>query len=93
MMRGNVCDSCAHVLQHNKTPPLSLANGTWIGDVPSELSILTLPEHILVARYFPATYIVKSYPQQKMRWSAEGMQSALRGNMSTYRLNTDHIVK
>ena len=39
----NVCDSCMCLLQHNKTPPLSLANGTWIGDVPSELSVLTLP--------------------------------------------------
>ena len=38
-----VCDSCMRLLQHNKTPPLSLANGTWIGDVPSELSVLTLP--------------------------------------------------
>ena len=61
----NVCDSCMCLLQHNKTPPLSLANGTWIGDVPSELSVLTLPERILFARYFPAAYIVKLYPQQK----------------------------
>jgi hypothetical protein len=90
---SNVCDSCTHILQRDKIPPLALANGTWIGDVPSELSILTLPERILVARFFPAAYIVKLYPQQKGRWSAEGMQSALRGNVSTYRLNTGDIVK
>ena len=57
VLSGNICDSCTHALQRNKTPPLSLANGIWIGDVPSELSILTLPERILVARYFPAAYI------------------------------------
>ena len=93
VMWGNVCDSCSHIIERNKTPPLSLANGTWIGDVPLQLSVLTLPERILVARYFPAAYIVKLYPQQKARWSAEGMQSALRGNVSTYRLNTDDVVK
>jgi hypothetical protein len=42
-----------------KTPALSLANGMWIGEVPLELSVLTLPERILVAHYFPAAHIVK----------------------------------
>ena len=57
VLSSNICDSHTHALQRNKTPPLSLANGIWIGDVPSELSILTLPKRILVARYFPAAYI------------------------------------
>ena len=92
---ANVCDSCVHYLRRNKTPPLALANGMWIGDVPTVLDILTLPERILVARYFPAAYIVKLYPQQKgaCRWPSQGMQSGLRGNVSTYRLNTNDIAK
>jgi hypothetical protein len=56
---ANVCTSCNDKLHHDKTPSLMLANGMWVGDVPLELSVLTLPERILVARYFPAAYIVE----------------------------------
>lgn len=90
----NVCTSCTSDLRRNKTPPLSLANGMWIGDVPLVLRVLTLPERILVARYFPAAYIVKLYPQRKgsRTWGSASLQSGLRGNVSTYRLNTNDIV-
>ena len=90
----NVCNSCMSDLKRNKTPKLSLANGMWIGDIPLELKVLTLPERILVARYFPAVYIVKLYPKKKgaRNWcSPSGLHSALRGNVSTYRLNTEQI--
>ncbi|KAF8268870.1 hypothetical protein EI94DRAFT_1799915 [Lactarius quietus] len=71
---------------------MSLANGMWIGDIPLELKVLTLPERVLVAQFFPAAYIVKLYPKKKgaRNW-ASGLHSALRGNVSTYRLNTDQI--
>ncbi|KAH9175176.1 hypothetical protein EDB89DRAFT_1848028 [Lactarius sanguifluus] len=72
---ANVCGSCVRDLRKDKTPTLSLANGLWIGDVPPLLTILTLPERILGAR----------------NWSSAGMQSGLRGNVSTYRLNTNDI--
>jgi hypothetical protein len=90
----NMCTSCASDLRHNKTPALSLANGMWIGEVPLELRILTLPERILVARYFPAAYIVKLYPRKRgsRTWGSSSLQSGLRGNVSTYRLNTNDIV-
>ncbi|KAH9178435.1 hypothetical protein EDB89DRAFT_1879858 [Lactarius sanguifluus] len=81
-----VCPSCLSYLHRNKMPPLSLANGMWIGPVPGELKILTLPECILVARHFPAAYIVKLYPKKKGH-------SGLRGNISTYCLNTEDIAK
>jgi hypothetical protein len=92
---ANVCTSCNVDLQHEKTPVLSLANGMWIGDVPLELKVLTLPERILVARYFPAAYIVKLYPRQKgaRTWATTGLHSGLQGNVSMYRLNTDDIAK
>ncbi|KAH9054566.1 hypothetical protein EDB83DRAFT_2225460 [Lactarius deliciosus] len=54
MHSANVCSSCASHVHRNKTP-LSLANGMWVGAVPGELSILTLPERILVRRHFPAS--------------------------------------
>ncbi|KAF8263714.1 hypothetical protein EI94DRAFT_1595924 [Lactarius quietus] len=40
---ANICTSCSTDLQHNKMPPLSLANGMWVGEIPLELRILTLP--------------------------------------------------
>ena len=89
-----VCPSCLSCLRLHKTPPLSLANGMWIGDVPLVLRVLTLPERILVARFFPAAYIVKLYPKKRgaRAWPTFGLHSGLRGNVSTYRLNTDDIV-
>ncbi|KAH9009398.1 hypothetical protein EDB85DRAFT_1881628, partial [Lactarius pseudohatsudake] len=93
---ADVCLSCASHLRREKTPPLSLANGMWVGTVPGELNILTLPERVLVGRHFPAAYIVKLYPKKKgaRTWaSPKGLQSGLRGNVSTYRLNTEDIAK
>ena len=91
---ARLCQPCASSLQKKKTPALSLANGMWIGDVPLALKILTLPERILVARHFPAAYIVKLFPKKKgARIWAEGesLHSGLQGNVSTYRLNTSDI--
>ncbi len=92
---ANVCDPCSSALLRNQTPRLSLANDMWIGDVPLELQILTLPERILIARYFPAIYIIKLYPKKKgaRTWASANLHSGLRGNVSTYRLNTDDIAK
>jgi hypothetical protein len=91
---GDVCHECSRALNRNQTPALSLANGMWIGEVPPELSILTLPERVLVAKYFPAAYIVKLFPRQKgaAHWSSSGMHSGVKGNVSTYKLNVDEIV-
>ena len=87
----NLCNSCMLDLKRAKTPKLLLANGMWIGDIPLELKVLTLPERILVTRYFPAAYIVKLYPKKKgaHNWSSlSGLHSALQGNVSMYHLNT-----
>jgi hypothetical protein len=65
----------------------------WIGTIPTALSVLTLPEKILVVRYFPAAYIVKLFPKQKgaKHWPTSGLHSGIQGNVSTYKLNTDEI--
>ena len=76
---ANVCDTCLSALQRDKTPPLSLANNMWIGEIPLELKVLTLPERILIARHFPAAYIVKLYPKKKgaRNWVTNNLHSGL----------------
>ena len=93
-IQGDVCHDCLRSMNSRKTPPLALANGMWVGPIPRELAILTLPERILVGRYFPAAFIVKLYPKQKgaKHWPTSGLNSAVHGNVSTYKLNTDDIV-
>ena len=85
---GAICNDCLTRLKMNRTPRLALANGMWIGDVPFELAVLTLPEQMLIARYFPSALIVKMYPRQK---GARSLNSGLQGNVSTYRLDTNEI--
>ncbi|KAK0222111.1 hypothetical protein IW262DRAFT_1552687 [Armillaria fumosa] len=87
---GNVpvCQDCLRSLRKTELPRLSLANNMWLGHVPPQLEILTLPERILIARYFPAAYIVKLYPKIKSAgmWNSETLSSGIRGNVSTYPL-------
>ncbi|KAK0197841.1 hypothetical protein F5146DRAFT_919470, partial [Armillaria mellea] len=54
----DVCQDCLRSLTKEELPRLALANNMWIGHIPAELEILTLPERILIARYFPAAYII-----------------------------------
>jgi hypothetical protein len=90
---GWACSDCMRDLRNGKIPSYSLANAMWIGAIPHELAVLTLPERILIARYFPASYIVKLYPKKKgaKNWDYESLNSGIKGNVATYRLNTDEI--
>lgn len=55
--------------------------------------MLTLPERILVARYYPAGYVVKLFPKRcgASQWDESTLNSGLRGNMSSYWLNTQDV--
>ncbi|KAJ7584278.1 hypothetical protein C8J56DRAFT_892964 [Mycena floridula] len=91
--KGYVCNPCLADLKKESLPPLALANDMWIGDVPFALSCLTLPERLLIAHYLPVAYIVKLYlktPNAKY-WSKDGLQSGIRGNVSTHPLATNGI--
>jgi hypothetical protein len=90
---GRVCTKCLQDLCTHKLPALALSNGLWVGDVPPQLAILTLPERVLIGLNFPVAYIVKLYPQKKgaRNWDTLALNSGLRGNVSTYRLNTSDI--
>jgi hypothetical protein len=66
-------------------PSFSLANGMWVGDVPFVLRVLTLPEHVLVARYFPQHTSLSYIPKK-------GAQSWPSSSFHSGRLNTDDIM-
>ena len=90
---ANICSDCTRALNSDKTPSLSLANGMWIGATPHELAYLTLPERLLIAKYFPAAYIIKLYPKKKgaRHWDSRQMYNGLKGNVSTYQLDQGQI--
>jgi hypothetical protein len=89
----NACTECLRALKSDRTPKYALANGMWIGRIPHELAHLTLPERILIAKFFPAAYIIKLYPKKKgsRYWDKHQMYSGLKGNVSTYQLDQAQI--
>lgn len=92
--KGQICTDCMTELRSGKRPSLSLANNMWIGDVPPPLSVLSLPERVLIARYFPAAYIVKLYPKRNgTGFDPRALNSGVRGNVTTYPLNVAALAK
>ncbi|KAG2028931.1 hypothetical protein BDR03DRAFT_936910 [Suillus americanus] len=87
-----VCNECSQALTNNLMLKLALANNLWIGDVPHELAILTLPEQLLVSHYFPRCYIFKLYPKDHHASNPNHLQRGMMGNVSLYNMNTDAVV-
>ncbi|KAK0485296.1 hypothetical protein EDD18DRAFT_1428519 [Armillaria luteobubalina] len=89
----SICSDCLRALNRTELPRLALANDMWLGHIPPCLEILTLPERILVARYFPAAYIIKLYPKLKSTkmWDPRTLSSGIKGNVSTYPLPHAYI--
>ena len=46
----HICHECIAFLEKKVMPPLALANGLWVGNIPKELSDLTFVERLLVSR-------------------------------------------
>jgi hypothetical protein len=90
---AKVCMECSKALSSDRLPTFALANGLWVGEVPHELAYLTLPERLLIAKYFPSAYIIKLYPKKKGArfWDKRQMYSGLKGNVSTYQLDQNEI--
>ncbi|KAF7313012.1 ATP-dependent DNA helicase [Mycena kentingensis (nom. inval.)] len=86
--RTFICRQCKAAIDRGKTPVLSLANNMWIGEIPFELRVLTLPERLLISLNFPAAFIVKLYSKDG---SPTPVNTALRGNVSTYRLHAPAV--
>ncbi|KAI0731011.1 hypothetical protein C8Q76DRAFT_588662, partial [Earliella scabrosa] len=53
-----VCNECCRYWKRNKLPPLSYANGTFLGDVPSELRELTFIEESIIAQCRAKCWVV-----------------------------------
>jgi hypothetical protein len=94
---ATVCTSCMRDLEqgdaHTKPPKFSLANELWIGRTPWQLSILTLPEQLLVALLYPRVFVFKLFPKKSSGYNANTLQSALKGTVSSYALNMDDIAR
>ena len=88
-----ICEECLRSLQADTTPKHALANNLWIGEVPKALKDLTLPERILIAKYYPAAYIIKLFPKKRgsWAWDQNQMHRGLKGNVSTYRLDPAQV--
>jgi len=86
---ADICNKCKRSLDADRIPKHALANNLWIGDVPRELQDLTLPEWVLIAKYYPAAYIIKLFPKKKgfYSWDQNKMHNGLKGNVSTYKLD------
>ncbi|KAG6818947.1 hypothetical protein H0H93_016947 [Arthromyces matolae] len=54
----HLCADCERYLKQERLPPLALANNMWLGDIPVELRVLSLPERVLIAKYLATAYIV-----------------------------------
>lgn len=46
-----ICPPCLNVLRRHSLPARSLANGRWVGNVPSVLRGLSYSEELMIARY------------------------------------------
>ena len=56
---SGVCPSCLNALRQSKCPRLSLANGGWLGEVPSCLQDLSFAEKLMVSRMYHNRFIVR----------------------------------
>jgi hypothetical protein len=66
-----MCIECYESVSNGKCPPLALANGLWIGNIPAELSDLSYAEQLLIARVRHNRCIVRvSSGMHKMRANA-----------------------
>ncbi|EMD37981.1 hypothetical protein CERSUDRAFT_72611 [Gelatoporia subvermispora B] len=90
----NVCGECMDTLRKggDGPPKFSLANGLWLGKVPWQLQVLTVPEQMLIALLYPRVFVFKLFPKNAGGGhNADTLQRAMRGNVSTYELNIEGI--
>ena len=90
----SVCGECMQDLKKLREgpPKYALANWMWIGKVPWELEVLTFPEQLLIVLLYPRVYVFKLYPKRQVGAAGlPNLQRAMRGNVSTYQLNTDAV--
>ncbi|KAG2138763.1 hypothetical protein BD769DRAFT_1351083, partial [Suillus cothurnatus] len=65
----------------------------WIGPIPHELAVLTLPEELLISRHFPRCYIFKLYPKDSRHVNPNHLQQGMAGNVTLYDMNINDVTK
>lgn len=89
-----MCNDCVRSLEQGTLPKLSLANNLWIGDVPYQLSVLTIPEQLLIARHYPRCYIFKLFPRDyDSHLPLDQLYAGMAGNASLFEINTQEVVE
>ena len=86
-----ICAECMKELRKtvDRPPEHSLANDLWVGKVPWQLAVLTVPEQLLIAHAHPCAYVYKLYPKHLGRQVDDSTyQRGIRGNVTTYALDT-----
>lgn len=84
-----LCQKCYTSLSKEHIPKFSPANNMWLGDIPTELQGLTIPEEKLISLYRHNSCIIKL---QSPFHSATTAQTALKGNCITFLQNVPNIV-
>lgn len=83
-----MCHECWLAISKEKISKYSPANGMWIGDVPTQLKGLTIPEQKLISLYRHNSCIIKLHSP----WhSPSTAQPALKGNCITFPQNVSNI--
>ncbi|RDX46201.1 hypothetical protein OH76DRAFT_1356373, partial [Lentinus brumalis] len=74
---NDICMDCMEDLQQGKIPADSLANGLWIGEVPSELRDLSWTEKMLISRVKHNYCIVKVHVSGMSKMKANVVSHSL----------------
>ena len=98
----NVCHPCLEDLkrlgQANRQedgtfrpPKFSLANNLWIGKIPWQLQVLSLPEQLLISHLYSRVYVFKLFPKGGAGNNPSTLQRGMRGTVCTYDLDMGGI--
>lgn len=84
-----LCQKCHGALSKGQIPKFSPANNMWLGDIPTELQGLTIPEEKLISLYRHNSCVIKLHSPFHSTTTA---QTALKGNCITFLQNVPNIV-
>jgi hypothetical protein len=84
-----LCHKCHASLSKEHLPKFAAANNMWLGDIPTELQGLTIPEEKLISLYRHNSCIIKLHSPFHSTTTA---QTALKGNCITFLQNVPNIV-
>ena len=87
-----LCGQCHSALKREKIPPLSLANGTFLGPIPDELKDLTIIEEAMIARCRAKCWIVQ-LKEENPTIVAPDSQRGFKGHIIIYPQRPSEIAK